>query len=263
MGACAWLLCLLLQESRELRLDASPEPFPGFSDAVDMSEWLDRPTDTVLAEFGRLALHVPSLIVEGGVSLALPDRLDFNGQLLFDQRPGREDVFTTFSRILLRKETSYFAGLGDSDIDRHRFDAEQVGLLFDTLKRTYRERYQLPSLDVDTALAAFRSGDGLDAAVLPLAVSAYAYRFGLDKKWSPFENVRIHLRLERGSRVYRTLAEDSHHHLGSLALSLFELPISAFLSVDARAGRPETAFLGIGSDFAAVLEAVGNADPEP
>ncbi len=272
------LFSLLLQEpapDRELRLDSPPAPFPSLADSVAMAEWLDRPPDTFLAEVGRLALQVPNLVVEGSSSLALPDRLGFNGQTFFDQGPGQEDFVTVFSRILLKKERSFFAGLGDSElatsgveagtaeIDRHRFDDYQVRILFDSLKRAYRERYQIPSLDLDTAIATFSTGNWLDALVLPTAVTAYTYRFGLDKKWSPFEGLRLQVRLERGSRVYRTLAEDSHHHLGSLALTLFELPISAFLSVDAQAGRPETAFLGIGTDFAAVLEAVGNADPEP
>lgn len=265
------LFSLLLQEpaaDRELRLDSPPTPFPSLADSVVMAEWLDRPPDTFLTEVGRLALQVPNLLVEGSASLALPERLGFHGQTLLDQGSGQEDFITVFSRIWLKKEQSYFAGLGDSDpaaadIDRHRFDDEQIRLFFDSVKRAYRERFQIPSLDLDTAVAAFSSGDRIDALLLPAAVAAYTYRFGLDKKWSPFEGLRFQVRLERGSRVYRTLAEDAHHHLGSLALTLFDLPISAFLSVDARAGRPEAAFLGLGTDFAAVLEAVGNADPEP
>lgn len=226
-------------------------------------------------ELSRTVLALPSALVEGAAISLLPGHVDLYGRTLFDRSPGAEDFAALFTRTYIRKELSFFAGFASSDlatpgveegteeIDEHRFNEYQVKILVDSVKKAYRERFGLPSMDLDAVIATFSTGDWLEAIVLPTAVSAYAVRFGVDRKWQLWEDVRISLHLERGTRLYRTLAEDSRHSIGSLGLNLFRLPVSIFLVVDADAGRLETSFLGIGTDLSTVHMVVSRAESDP
>ena len=88
-------------------------PAPGLAECIDWAAWAhpQEPSDAALVEVSRAALALPNLLIEGAV----------------------------FTRILTRKEMTFFAGLGNSElatpgvqegteeIDRHRFDDHRSG----------------------------------------------------------------------------------------------------------------------------------------
>lgn len=227
-----------------------------------------------LIDAASVALFVPNLVVEGLASLLIPTHLELNGQTLFDRSRRTEDFAATFFRQLVRKEQSFFARLGSTDLatfgvqdgteemDRDRFNASQGRLFFDVLKKSYRERFNIPSLDFDTALTVLRTGTWGDAVLVPAVLSAYTYRFGVDRKVKVSDDVRLEFHLDRGTRVYRTLAEDSHHHIASVSVNLFKLPVSLIYEIEGNGGRLQTGFAGIGTDLGSVMLAIFGAEAD-
>ena len=168
-----------------------------------------------LIDAASVALFAPNLLVEGLAALLIPTHLELNGQTLFDRSRQDEDFAATFVRQLVRKEQSFFARLGGSDLatfgvqngteemDRDRFNAAQGRLFFDVLKKSYRERFNVPALDFDTALTVLRTGTWGDAVLVPAVLSAYTYRFGVDRKFKVSDDLRLEFHLDRGTRVLR------------------------------------------------------------
>jgi hypothetical protein len=248
--------------------------FPRVDDHVDEDRWLQErerdPEPLVLA--AGVGLWVPNFLVEGLAWLVTPERVVFNGQVLYDRSGGSPDFVDLFVRQLVRRETSFFAGigntelatvgveLGEEDVDASRFHDHQVRILFDSFKRTYRERFHMLPLDLDTAIATVSTGEWVDALLVPAAISVYAARFGIDRKFKFSDDIRLTLHMEEGNRAWRALVQDSHHHLGTASLNLFRLPVSVICDLEGNAGKFEFSFVGIGTDAAAVYEAVRGAD---
>jgi hypothetical protein len=228
----------------------------------------------VFPAFCRILFAGPAFLLEGITALTMPDRLIVGDQRIFDRGTGEDDLAWLFGRTLLRREISFLGGLGDSylvtpgvetgaePLDPHRFHRLQQKVVFDSLKRAYRERYQIPALELDTALGAISSGSWLDYVVIPGLFSAYTAKYGLDRKIRIGEDVRIDLSIEKGTRFYKVATQDHGGRLASVAINLFDLPLSAIVSVDSLEKGIGIGFVGLGTDLNAVIEAMNLARSE-
>jgi hypothetical protein len=249
--------------------------FPRLSDEIEaMGGW--PPDDTAerrLAGFFRVTLVIPNLLVEGAAALFLPDRIVVNDVTLFQQGAAEGDFAALFTRHFLRRESSFLSNLatsgavvfdphlGREDLDGERFNALQVKILADSFKRAYRDRFHVPALDADQVAAALSSGTWVDRLVIPAGLSLYTARFGVDRKWTFGEpEVRVHVHLERATRVYRSLTRDAHHMIGSLSIYFGDFPIGVLVSTDGNAGRAEIGFLGIGTDLGTVFDVLAGRE---
>jgi hypothetical protein len=219
----------------------------------------------------RILFGGPAFVLEGVAALTLPDRLTIGAQRIFDRGTGEDDLAWIFGRTLLRREISFLAGLGGSyvvtpgvefgleEVDTHRFDRLQQKVIYDSFKRAYRERYAIPAMEFDTVLEAAQSGSWLDYVVIPGLVSAYTAKFGLERKFHIGEDLRIQLSIEKGTRFYKVATQDHGGRLAAVAINLFDLPVSAIVSVDSLEKGIGLGFVGIGTDLNAVIEAVNGA----
>lgn len=204
--------------------------------------------------------------------LLMPGSVTVNGHRLFDQT-GHEDMGSIFARTLVERETKFYAGLpntyvtnmnvelGLEEMSAKRFNRLHSRVLFDSLKRSYRERYQVPALDVDTVTDTLSSGDWLDYIVVPSLVGASAARYGFDRKVDVDPNLRLTLHVEKGTRLYKAYTRHHGGQLGSLAITPFRLPVSLMVQTDMIDGRPGLGFIGIGTDLSLVMEALYGARP--
>lgn len=255
----------------EALLKPLPE-LPRLADCLETESLFEDPPEEILEDFFRAALALPNLLIEGMTSLLLPDRLQVNGLTLFDQNPDREDFAAIFARQFVRRERAFLERLAESgvvvqsartgspEIDSHRFSALQVRTLADIVKRTYRERFHVPPLDLDQAAEALSTGTWADTLLVPAGLSLYAARFGLDRRIRLGEDLQLTVHVDRATRIWRSLSEDSHHTIGTLSLRVFRLPVSVLAAVDGNAGRLEIGFVGIGTDIGAVLDALAGAE---
>jgi hypothetical protein len=278
-----WLLLVALADGFEadvprrmtLEAESSLPPLPPCHEVLT-PEWLFGEAESgerTLIGAARAVFFLPDLLVEGAAAL-LPTHLELNGQAFFDRSRRDDDFAATFFRLLVRKEQSFFARIGSSEvasfqvqdgleeIDRHRFDAAQERLVFDVVKRAYRERFHVPEMDFDTAWTVARTGTWADAILIPTFLSAYAYRFGVDRKLKLTDDVRLEFHLERGTRIYRSLAGDAHHPIGALTLNLFRLPVSVICEIEGNEGRLGAGFVGIGTDLGTAMRALFVAEKE-
>ncbi len=245
---------------------------PRLADCLDTESLFEDPPEEILEDIFRFALALPNLLIEGTASLLLPDRLQVNGVTLFDQSPGEEDFAAVFARQFLRRERAFLERLAESgavvtsartgslEIDSHRFSALQVRTLADVVKRTYRERFHVPPLDLDQAVEALSTGTWADTVLVPAGMSLYAARFGLDRRFHLGSDVLVTLQVDRASRIWRSLTRDAHHTIATASLRLFRSPLALLLAVDGDAGRLEVGFIGIGTDIGAVFDALAGAE---
>ena len=126
------------------------------------------------------------------------------------------------------------------------------------LKDAYRERYQVPAMDIDTIVSTLSTGDWVDFVIIPAAVSAYAARFGIERKIRVADEFRIELQIEKMSRFQKVLVEHKGGRVLSLALNFFKLPVSAIVSLEGTPHGLGYAFVGIGTDINAALTTVYN-----
>ncbi len=223
---------------------------------------------TVYPTISRILFGGPAFLLEGLTALTMPDRVAIGNQRVFDRGTGEDDLAWLFGKTLLKREINFLGNLGSSYLvtegvesgqespDKHRFDRLQQRVVFDSFKRAYRERYHIPGMDFDTALDAVTSGTSLDYVLIPALVSAYTAKFGLERKFHLGEDVRIQLSIEKGTRFYKVATQDHGGRLAAVAINLFDLPISAIVSVDSLENGVGFGFIGIGTDLNAVIEAM-------
>jgi len=246
-----------------LELDTAPrhDPHP---DALDYFREVGA-RHGFLSDAVDRVLSLPCRALEATTYLLLPDRVTYNGLTIFDQA-GDEDLSSIFLRTFLKRESHYAASFalrtGDDEPDLDDFRHGQVKVLLDSLKRAYRERYHIPTLDLETIFSAFGSGNVVDALLMPAAAIAYTYRFGIDRRWGIRDVLQVEFKTERPARILRVLHRKGHRPISSLSLQPFKLPFKLIATLDTRDGGFELGFIGIGSDVTAVNDALEASEEE-
>ncbi len=272
--ACLFLLAAL--QEPWTWVDQPPAPaapddlfFPDDLHLVD--EWRSWTHDVDEREsqrtFAETVLCVPNAFAEGLASVA-PARISVNSLTIFDRTASRESFAAILMRNLLKRETAFLAGLSGSElsttgveagieeVDHTRFDAAQTRVIFEALRPTYRERFGLPRLDLETVLSAASTGEWIDLLLVPAAAGAFAYRFGVDWKWEPIPSFVIQLHLEKGSRLYALATEETSRRIASLSFGVSDFPLKAIVSLQGGHQGIDFEFIGIGTDLGAVIESV-------
>jgi len=218
----------------------------------------------------RAVLGLPMGLLEAVTQATVPSVVVVNGKQVFNQMGPTEDLATITGRTILKAEMHFLASLqnsyintvgvqnGTEDFDRRRLYRLQWRALFNGMKNGYRERYDVPSLDIDTVLSAVSTGDWVDFIIIPAAVSLYAARFGIDRKIKLDPDFRIELSIEKATRFQKVLASDHGGRLVSASLNFFKLPVSVIVSLDADPHGLGIGFIGIGTDVNAALCAITN-----
>lgn len=204
--------------------------------------------------------------------LLLPRSISLNGQTILDQDGGSEDIGSIFVRTFVEKEIHFLAGLsgtyvstinvelGLQEYDHQRFDRLQSRVVFDSLKKAYKERYHVPAMDLDTVVGALSTGGWVDYLIIPAVVSGYAARYGFDRKWQLTDWLKVQLHVEKAERLYKFATEKHGGEIGAIAVNVFNLPVSVLFQADRGAHSfVEPAFIGIGTDLNVVLTAIESA----
>ena len=222
----------------------------------------------VFPQISRMVFAPANFVVEGLSYLMMPDSIRIGGQKVFDRGFVREDLGTIYARTLVKKEASFLAGLSDSDassinvelgteeMDLSRVRRRQNRVLIDSFKRAYKERYQLPPVDLDTLRESFTSGNWLDFVVIPTAFSVIVARQGIERKIRLSDDVRIDLTIEKGTRIYEAMRDHEGGRLAGLSINFFDLPFSPIMTVDSLEDGIGVGFAGIGTDLDAVTESI-------
>jgi len=216
----------------------------------------------------RIVFGAPAFAIEGLTAL-LPERLTLFERRLYDRRASTDDLAWRIGRTWAQREISALGRLRDSSItpievelglvepDRDKLERLQKKVLVDSFRRAGRERYAVAHLELDTALDITRTGGWLDYLIAPGLVTAYAARFGVDRRFRLTSDVRLEISIERGSKLLHAPKEDEEDEpVASVALNLFRLPVSAIVCLDRSEDGLELGFIGIGTDVYAAIEAV-------
>jgi hypothetical protein len=218
----------------------------------------------------RAIFGLPLGLIEALTEVSAPSVVIVNGKQVFNQVDATEDLATIAGGTLLKAEMNFLASLpnsyintvgvqnGTEDFDRSRLFRLQWRALFNGMKNGYRERYEIPSLDIDTVLSAVSTGDWMDFIIVPAAVSMYAARFGVDRKINLGDDVRIELQIEKATRFRKVLMSDHGGRLMGASLNIFNLPASIILSLEADPRGLGIEFIGIGTDINTALCAITN-----
>lgn len=216
----------------------------------------------------RLILGLPMGLIEALTTAVIPDHVIVNGKQVLDQVSAEEDLATIAGRTLIMAELKFFASLptshinklgaqmGTEELDSKRFNRLHWRALSTAMKNGYRERYDIPALDLDTILGAISTGDWIDFVIIPAAVSIYATRFGIDRKIRISDDVRMELHIEKLSRFQSVIQDNHGGRLFSASLNLFKLPVSAIVSLNAAPNGVGIGFIGIGTDVNTALRAL-------
>jgi hypothetical protein len=216
----------------------------------------------------RFILGVPTGLLEALTTWIAPDAIVANDKQVFDQVSATEDLATIMGRSFLTAQMKFYgsiprsylwktgAQLGTEDLDDRRMSRFQTRAIVSSMKNAYRERYRIPTLDLDTILSTVSTGDWLDFVVVPAVVSLYAAQFGIDRKIRISDQVRIELQIEKASRFHKVLTSDHSGRLLSASLNLFKLPVSFIVSLSAESSGMGFEFIGIGTDINAALCAI-------
>ena len=220
----------------------------------------------------HVVLLPATLASEGLGWLLLPHSITINGHTIFDRDASSEDLGSIFVRTFIEREIKFLAGLpstyvatmnvelGLLEYDPSLFDRLQSRVIFDSLKKAYKERYRVPSLDLDTLISTLSTGEWIDFLVVPAVVSVYAARYGVDRKWQPCGDLRIQVHIEKAARMYKFATEKHGGEIGAVAINLFHLPVSFIVQTD-RGARQffDPMFVGIGTDLSVVVQGINAA----
>jgi hypothetical protein len=231
------------------QMEAEPRFFPAVSQAI----------------FG-----LPMGLLEALTTWTAADSIIVNGKQVFNQVGAEDDLATITGEALLRAELKFLGGIqtsyltttavemGTEQVNMRRLKRMQWRALSRGLKDAYRERYQVPTMDLDTILSTVSTGDWMDFIIIPAAVSAYAARFGIERKVRVADEFRMEVQIEKFSRFQKVLLEHKGGRVFSLSLNLFKLPVSAIVSLEGTPHGVGFAFIGIGTDINAALTTVYN-----
>lgn len=262
----------------EGRLPPAAETWePYFTSRIDLGMTRLRQMEAeprVFPAISRAILGVPLGLIEALTSAVAPDVIIVNGKQVFNQVAASDDLATTAGRTFLKAEMSFLGNiqksyvntiavqLGTEEPDESRMKRLQYRAFFTGMKNAYRERYQIPAMDLDTILATVSTGDWVDVIIIPTAVSLYAARFGFERRIKVSDDLRIEVHIEKASRFRKSILDSDHSgRLLTVAFNVFQLPVSAIVSVDAMNGGLGYGFIGIGTDINSALTTVYNNRP--
>jgi hypothetical protein len=223
--------------------------------------------------FTRVLFGLPMGLIEAITWAVVPNTVIVNGKEVFNQTTATEDLATLMAYTFVKAETKSLAGLRTSEIntfgtqmgteepERDRFTRLQWRALFATAKNAYRERYQIPALDLDTLVSAVSTGNWVDFVVVPTVVSFYAARFGIERKIRISDDVRIDFRIEKLTRFQKVMESDHGGRLVSASVNFFRLPVSFIVSIEAAPHGVAYEFIGIGTDLGAALSGITSGKP--
>src|SRR5262249_39716715 len=218
----------------------------------------------------RTVLGLPMGLIEALTDATVPEVVIVKDKQVLNQVAATEDLATITGRTILQAEMRFLASLptsyiatsgvenGTEDFDRKRLMRLQWRAIFNGVKNGYRERYQIPSLDLDTILSAVSTGDWLDFIIIPAAVSIYAARFGVERRIRISDDFRVELQLVNATRFRTVLTEDRGGRLVSASVNLFRMPVSFIVSLEADPHGVAFGFIGIGTDINTALCAALN-----
>lgn len=221
----------------------------------------------------RAIFGLPLGLIEAATAAVVPDTVIVNGKEVFNQATATDDMATLMVGTFVQAETRVLAGLrtseintfgtqmGTEDPERDRFTRLQWRGIFTAAKNAYRERYQVPALDLDTIASALSTGNWVDFVVVPTAVSLYAARFGIDRRIRLSDDARVDFRIEKVTRFRKVLTSDHGGRLFSASVNLFKLPVSAIVSIEAAPRGVGFEFIGIGSDLGAAISGITSGKP--
>jgi hypothetical protein len=221
----------------------------------------------------RVVFGLPLGLVEAVTWAVVPNTVSVNGKEVFNQAASTQDLAAHWAHAFVKAETKFLAGLRTSEIntfgaqmgteepERDRFTRLQWRALFTATKNAYRERYQIPALDLDTVLGAVSTGNWVDFVVVPTVVSFYAARFGIERKIRISDDVRMEFRIEKATRFQKVMTSDHGGRLVSASVNLFRLPLSFIVSVEAAPHGVQYEFIGIGTDLGAALSGITSGKP--
>ena len=219
------------------------------------------PPGMLYPNIAHAILDVPMSLLEALTTLIAPDGVIANDRQVFDQVSATDDLATIMAKSLLTSEMKFYGSLrkseifktgvqmGTEDFDSRRFNRLQYRALFNAMKNSYRDRYRIPALDLDTVLSTVTTGDWLDVLIIPAAVSIYAAQFGFDRKIRLSDDVRMEFQIEKLMRWRKMITDDHTGRLMGFSLNLFKLPVSAIVTVYAGNGGVGIEFVGIGTDI--------------
>jgi len=231
------------------QLQAKPTLFPAISQAI---------------------LGVPMGLLEALTTWTAADSIIVNGKQVFNQVAAEDDLATIAGNAILKAEMKFLGGLqtsyvtttavgmGTEEYDMRRVKRLQWRALAKGMKDAYRERYQVPALDIDTIVSTVSTGSWVDFIIIPAAVSAYAARFGIERKIKLADEIRMELHIEKLSRFQKVFVDHGGGRVLSLSINFFKLPVSAIVSLEGTPHGLGYAFIGIGTDINAALTTVYN-----
>ncbi len=221
-----------------------------------------------LSDTAHAVLTFPGRAVESVVSMLLPDRVEFNGLVLFDQSPpGGRNLGDILVDNFWKREVQFVARYAfdstDAEPDWDEFRRGHARVAIDSLNRALRERYHMPSLDLDTVVSAFRGGDVVESIFVPAVSIAYVLRFGIDRRFKIGDAVDVYVQIERPTRIVRARRHGGEREIGSLSFRFFGLPMKLMGTLQVRDGGWELGFVGLGTDLATVHRALESMDDQP
>jgi hypothetical protein len=234
---------------RLLEMEAEPRFFPAVSEAI----------------FG-----LPLGLLEAFTTWTAANSVVVNGKQVFNQVAAEDDLATITGYAILHAEMKFLAGIqtsyvtttavgmGTEEYDMRRVKRMQWRAVAKGLKEAYRERYQVPAMDLDTIISTVSTGDWLDFVIIPAAVSAYAARFGIERKFRLADEIKVELQIEKFSRFQKVLLDHKGGRVFSMSLNFFKMPVSAIVSMEGTPHGLGYAFIGIGTDINAALTTVYN-----
>jgi hypothetical protein len=218
-------------------------------------------------------LREPAAILDEIVRWALPRPIAFGDIVLFDPAAAEDPLEVIFLEELSRHQGDFFAEFDRTelltigvetyreDVDQGALTSRQRRLLVDTVRRAYKERYRIPALDLDSALAVATEGGAAEVYAIPIVTSAYAFQFGLRRTIRVGDDVVFGVQIEQGRRVWRVFTDDASHPIATVSLRLFRWPVAAICMIEGDEGRVEISFVGLGTDLQAAVEAVNGFRP--
>ena len=232
----------------------------------------------ILTDVGDVALLPPELVLDtviGTFDALLGIRSNtgtITSKILdFHVEPTRAHLFSVFTENLLKRESRYFAGFGDSylntidvqngnaQIQSSDLMADQRKVLWDVGKNTYFSKYRIKVDNIKDEAFYFTDWRGIDFAVLPPLVSAYLYYRGFEKKIA-FLDTEAKLTMEP------LQAWIGHQNLlvgAGVEWAPKGWPVKLLVAVGADNGDVNLQFIGIGTSIGTVKQLLFSRQAEP
>lgn len=232
----------------------------------------------ILTDVGDVALLPPELVLDtviGTFDVLLGIRSNtgtITSKILdFHVEPTRAHLFSVFTENLLKRESRYFAGFGDSylntvdvqdgnaQIQSSDLMADQRKILWDVGKNTYLSKYRIKVDNIKDEAFYFTDWRGIDFAVLPPLVSAYLYYRGFEKKIA-FLDTETRLTMEP---LQSWIGRQNLLVGAGVEWAPKGWPVKLLVALGVDEGNVNVQFVGIGTSIGAVKQLLFSKQAEP